>query len=219
MGTQSGRCYTKSGSVEKYESGLWGGLADHSPVGFSATISKSPDSSGNYEVTADGYDAATASSYSYFCNSIYGPGYHNPGEYIAKKPFYWKAEESVTPVTPTVGSEITVRAQIIGNKANHINVQYNVIYNLGTELPATFTINFSGFIDNPEIPDLVGGEGFMFSYIIYSNNQGDGTSPTTKIPGYNSGIYTILSSGVDSGTPTSFTDSSNTSHKINYYDW
>ena len=76
MGTQTGRCYTKSGSVEKYESSQ--GPTKSSGNG---TISVTNSSTGNYSVTLANYDAGTSSNYSVTTVVKYG---------TATKTFYWK---------------------------------------------------------------------------------------------------------------------------------
>ena len=52
---QTARCYTKSGSVEKYESNLWSSptAGNWSTMGVLGTIT-TPDSNGNYTVTLGG---------------------------------------------------------------------------------------------------------------------------------------------------------------------
>ena len=76
MGTQTGRCYTKSGSIEKYESSQ--GPTINSGSG---TISVTNSSTGNYSVTLADYDAGTSSDYSATTVVKYG---------TATKTFYWK---------------------------------------------------------------------------------------------------------------------------------
>lgn len=67
------RCYTKSGSVEKYESNLWsspstGNWSSMSIVGKVTT----PDSSGNYTVTpAQGYGDSNTQT-EFYCYTMYG---------------------------------------------------------------------------------------------------------------------------------------------------
>lgn len=70
------RCYTKSGSVEKYESNLW----SMESVGVTVTIT-GPDSSGNYTVTppAEYEDSNTPTEF--YCYTMYGG---------VKKTFYFK---------------------------------------------------------------------------------------------------------------------------------
>ena len=69
---QTARCYTKSGSVEKYESNLW-----HSPIagnwstgGVLGTIT-TPDSNGNYTVTLGGNFEDSDTPTSYYCFTKY----------------------------------------------------------------------------------------------------------------------------------------------------
>ena len=63
----SARCYTKSGSIEKYESNLWGIESG----GVAVTIT-GPDSSGNYTVTPQSeYEDSNTPTQFYF-TTIYG---------------------------------------------------------------------------------------------------------------------------------------------------
>ena len=58
----SARCYTKSGSVEKYESECFSGDINHYPNNFSSNMT-GPDSNGNYSITYNGYDDGDSSNY------------------------------------------------------------------------------------------------------------------------------------------------------------
>ena len=80
------RCYTKSGNVEKYESGCFGGVGGHYPISFSHNII-GPDSNGNYTITYEGYDDANSSNYDCYCKTIYGD-FRNGGG--ISKTFYFK---------------------------------------------------------------------------------------------------------------------------------
>lgn len=72
----SARCYTKSGSVEKYESNLW----SMDSFGVSVVIT-GPDSSGNYTVTPpSGYEDSNTPT-GLYCYTMYGG---------VKKTFYFK---------------------------------------------------------------------------------------------------------------------------------
>lgn len=67
------RCYTKSGSVEKYESNLWSSpsLGNWSSLGIVGKIT-TPDSNGNYTVTpALGYGDANGQT-EFYCYTMYG---------------------------------------------------------------------------------------------------------------------------------------------------
>lgn len=76
------RCYTKSGSVEKYESNLWkspisGNWSSMSIIGTITT----PDSNGNYTVTASNNFVDSDTTTSYYCFTEYAG---------VKKTFYFK---------------------------------------------------------------------------------------------------------------------------------
>lgn len=70
------RCYTKSGSVEKYESNLW----SMESVGVVVTIT-GPDSSGNYTVTPPKEYEDSNTPTKFYCTTIYSG---------VKKTFYFK---------------------------------------------------------------------------------------------------------------------------------
>lgn len=81
------RCYTKSGSVEKYESNLW----SMESVGVTVIIT-GPDSSGNYTVTPpSGYEDSNTPTELY-CYTMYGG---------VKKTFYFK--ESIKEIVLVAG--------------------------------------------------------------------------------------------------------------------
>lgn len=80
------RCYTKSGSVEKYESGCFSGGINHYPNPFNSNIT-GPDSNGNYSITYNGYDDGDSSNYDCYCETIYGDWRNGGG---VKKTFYFK---------------------------------------------------------------------------------------------------------------------------------
>ena len=88
------RCYTKSGSVEKYESNLWksptGG--NWSSTGIVGTIT-TPDSNGNYTVTPEQSFEDSSDTTTYSCFTEYGG---------VKKTFYFKKKNS------TVNAKITL---------------------------------------------------------------------------------------------------------------
>ena len=81
------RCYTKSGSVEKYESNLW----SMDSVGVSVIITE-PDDFGNYTVTPpSGYEDSNTPT-KFYCTTIYGG---------VRKTFYFK--ESIKEIYLTAG--------------------------------------------------------------------------------------------------------------------
>ena len=69
---QTARCYTKSGSVEKYESNLWSSptSGNWSTMGIVGTIT-TPDSNGNYTVTLGGDFTDSDTPTSYYCFTNY----------------------------------------------------------------------------------------------------------------------------------------------------
>ena len=79
------RCYTKSGSVEKYESNLWSSptMGNWSSLGILGTIT-TPDSNGNYTVTPEKSFEDSSDTTTYSCFTEYGG---------VKKTFYFKKKE------------------------------------------------------------------------------------------------------------------------------
>ena len=92
----SARCYTKSGSVEKYESNLWSSptFRNWSSMGVAGTIT-TPDSNGNYTVTPEQSFEDSSDTTTYYCFTEYGG---------VKKTFYFKKKGK--PITKYVISII-----------------------------------------------------------------------------------------------------------------
>ena len=88
------RCYTKSGSVEKYESNLWSSptMGNWSSMGIVGTIT-TPDSNGNYTVTPEQSFEDSSDTTTYSCFTEYGG---------VKKTFYFKKKNT------TVNGKITL---------------------------------------------------------------------------------------------------------------
>ena len=82
----SARCYTKSGSVEKYESNLWKSptAANWSSAGILGNIT-TPDSNGNYTVTPEQHFEDSSDTTTYSCFTEYGG---------VKKTFYFKEKNT-----------------------------------------------------------------------------------------------------------------------------
>lgn len=99
---QTARCYTKSGSVEKYESNLWSSptAGNWSTLGVLGTIT-TPDSNGNYTVTLGGDFTDSDTPTSYYCFTKY----NNVINY-----FYFK--KSITPKPPITPDPTPVDAKI-----------------------------------------------------------------------------------------------------------
>ena len=85
----SARCYTKSGSVEKYESGCFSGVINHYPNNFNSNMTE-PDYNGNYSITYNGYDDGDSSNYDCYCETIYGDWRNGGG---VRKTFYFKKKK------------------------------------------------------------------------------------------------------------------------------
>ena len=98
----SARCYTKSGSVEKYESNLWSSptAGNWSTLGVLGTIT-TPDSNGNYTVTPEKSFEDSSDTTTYSCFTEYGG---------VKKTFYFKKKNS--------NIVIRVRVSVIGYNYN-----------------------------------------------------------------------------------------------------
>lgn len=87
------RCYTKSGSVEKYESNAWSSTSsgNWSSIGIVGKIT-TPDSNGNYIVTpAPGFENSNTPT-GLYCYTIYGN---------VRKTFYFK--ESIKEIIISTG--------------------------------------------------------------------------------------------------------------------
>lgn len=80
------RCYTKSGSVEKYERDLFSGAVNHYPHSFITNLI-GPDSNGNYSISYNGYDDGTSDNYVCYCKTMYGDWGNGGG---VSKIFYFK---------------------------------------------------------------------------------------------------------------------------------
>ena len=92
------RCYTKSGSVEKYESNLWKSptMGNWSTMGIVGTIT-TPDSNGNYTVTPEQSFEDSSDTTTYSCFTEYSG---------VKKTFYFKKKNK--------NIEIYVMISVIG---------------------------------------------------------------------------------------------------------
>ena len=107
------RCYTKSGSVEKYESNLWksptGG--NWSSTGIVGTIT-TPDSNGNYTVTPEQSFEDSSDTTTYSCFTEYGG---------VKKTFYFKKKEGT-------GYDLYCRVLYVNDNTDNSIGTYNPNY-------------------------------------------------------------------------------------------
>ena len=107
----SARCYTKSGSVEKYESECFSGDINHYPNNFSSNMT-GPDSNGNYSITYNGYDDGDSSNYDCYCETIYGDWRNGGG---IKKTFYFKKTQQLHQYSLQLAVNITFDPRIYGD--------------------------------------------------------------------------------------------------------
>ena len=104
------RCYTKSGSVEKYESNLWKSptLGNWSSTGVAGTIT-TPDSNGNYTVTPEQSFEDSSDTTTYSCFTEYGG---------VKKTFYFKKKEGT-------GYDLYCRVLYVNDNTTGYNSNYS----------------------------------------------------------------------------------------------
>lgn len=107
------RCYTKSGSVEKYESNLWKSptSGNWSSLGILGTIT-TPDSNGNYTVTPEKSFEDSSDTTTYSCFTEYGG---------VKKTFYFKKKEG----TGGIGYDLYCRVLYINDNTTDYNSNYS----------------------------------------------------------------------------------------------
>ena len=104
------RCYTKSGSVEKYESNLWSSptMGNWSSTGIIGTIT-TPDSNGNYTVTPEQSFEDSSDTTTYSCFTEYGG---------VKKTFYFKKKEGT-------GYDLYCRVLYVNDNTTGYNSNYS----------------------------------------------------------------------------------------------
>ena len=145
------RCYTKSGSIEKYESNLWSSpsTGNWSSSGIVGTIT-TPDSYGNYTVTPpNGFEDSNTQT-GFHCYTMYGG---------VRKTFYFKESIKEIFLSAGVGHQeaglIVVylafeNNEYLGNDTLTVKVRLKTIYNQAVSIdPITFTI------DKNSTPSLV----------------------------------------------------------------
>ena len=104
------RCYTKSGSVEKYESNLWSSptAGNWSTMGILGTIT-TPDSNGNYTVTPEQSFEDSSDTTTYSCFTEYGG---------VKKTFYFKKKKGT-------GYDLYCRVLYVNDNITDYNPNYS----------------------------------------------------------------------------------------------
>ena len=137
------RCYTKSGSVEKYESNLW----SMDSVGVSVIITE-PDDFGNYTVTPpSGYEDSNTPT-KFYCTTIYGG---------VRKTFYFK--ESIKEIYLTAGIGHQEETFIIvylafGNNEYLGNDKLDVEVQVTADNPTAFIDSIYFTVDKNSQPSL-----------------------------------------------------------------
>ena len=132
---QTARCYTKSGSVEKYESNLWSSptTGNWSTGGVVGTIT-TPDSNGNYTVTLGGNFTDSDTPTSYYCftkyNNVINYFYFShqitpdPTPVNGKIILYLSVRNSVNPGKIEFGCNVTASPSFTGG-----NFRVTLIFN------------------------------------------------------------------------------------------
>lgn len=153
------RCYTKSGSVEKYESNLWKSptSGNWSSLGILGTIT-TPDSNGNYTVTPEKSFEDSSDTTTYSCFTEYGG---------VKKTFYFKKKEK-----EGIGYDLYCRVLYINDNTD-VN-DYNPSY-------SNFSDKFGINIVNSNIDEITYGKIYKdykdgyFCGTFYSNKENTGS--------------------------------------------
>lgn len=141
------RCYTKSGSVEKYESNLWSNLGSGhwSSVAIAGTVS-TPDSNGNYTITPNQKYEDSDTTTEYYCHTKYNN--------IEKK-FYFKKKIIKINILVTITGYKDYQGKLVFNCDISSNTTYDRLINLITNV----SISISW-----EVVDADGGVGIVGSY-------------------------------------------------------
>ena len=149
------RCYTKSGSVEKYESNLWSSptMGNWSSMGIVGTIT-TPDSNGNYTVTPEQSFEDSSDTTTYSCFTEYGG---------VKKTFYFKKKKGT-------GYDLYCRVLYIYDNTTGYNPNYNKFSDkFGINIINTYNANITyGEIYKDHKDGYFGGT-------FYSNKEDTGS--------------------------------------------
>lgn len=137
------RCYTKSGSIEKYESNLW----SMDSVGVVVTIT-GPDDFGNYTVTPTPEYEDSNTPTKFYCTTIYGG---------VRKTFYFK--ESIKEIYLTAGIGYQEETFIVvylafGNNEYLGNDKLNVMVKITADNPTAFIDSVYFTVDKNSQPSL-----------------------------------------------------------------
>lgn len=138
------RCYTKSGSVEKYESNLWKSptTGNWSSFGVLGTIT-TPDSNGNYTVTpANNFEDSNAQT-EFYCYTMYGS---------VRKTFYFKEKDititikiSIRSIGKNSGGNIVFDCNVLTNDSDRYGIVNHILANNSIILSYT-VVNTDGIV-------------------------------------------------------------------------
>ena len=225
----SARCYTKSGSVEKYESECFSGDTNHYPNNFSSNMT-GPDSNGNYSITYNGYDDGDSSNYDCYCETIYGDWRNGGG---IKKTFYFKKKNSSTSTSTYNinckiwvtgnGHEISICADIESHDIQmpipeyHVNDIYDLLRKdvIDTHIKVYINRYVNSHVIDFELSSYT-WNGYVTPHFKY----------TVKFPNYNDniveeygigGIHDDMDDGINTKKKTITSKYNNCIYNVNYY--
>ena len=147
------RCYTKSGSVEKYESNLWSSptMGNWSSMGIVGTIT-TPDSNGNYTVTPEQSFEDSSDATTYSCFTEYGG---------VKKTFYFKKNTTI---------HINIFIDVIGYPDYAGNLVFNCTVSSDKSGIATSILNNNTIILSYSVVNTDGPVGSYSVRVKYGDN-------------------------------------------------
>lgn len=143
------RCYTKSGSVNKYESNLWSSpsSSNWSSIGIVGKIT-TPDSNGNYTVTpAPEYEDSNTPT-GLYCYTMYGG---------VRKTFYFKRSIKEIFLTAGIGHQeetFIIVYLAFGNNKYLGNDKLDVVVQITADNPTTFIDSVYFTVDKNSQPSL-----------------------------------------------------------------
>ena len=219
------RCYTKSGSVEKYESNLWSSptMGNWSSMGIVGTIT-TPDSNGNYTVTPEQSFEDSSDTTSYSCFTEYGG---------VKKTFYFKKKNSSTSTSTYNinckiwvtgnGHEISICADIESHDIQmpipeyHVNDIYDLLRKdvIDTHIKVYINRYVNSHVIDFELSSYT-WNGYVTPHFKY----------TVKFPNYNDniveeygigGIHDDIDDGINTKNKTITSTYNKCIYNVNYY--
>lgn len=195
------RCYTKSGSVEKYESNLWKSptMGNWSSMGLVGTIT-TPDSNGNYTVTPPNNFEDSNTKTEFYCYTMYGS---------VRKTFYFKENQVTKKYTAFLwigdvktngGSGLENFSEwcyfdfcdkLGGPLVDNIGFNYTTLTVNGDNKP-TINIKFYCLPESTGHQSYTGSFKFYFGLIPYGSKPQDYNLPTW----FSNNFRNLISSGI-----------------------